>query len=115
MKGDHNFCLLHEHTDYIWEYGIEHPEVSAKLDEIINYRSSDFDKVTKGASTQANESFHQTQLKFGDKRCRFPASQEIRDNFAIRSWNESEAFDTEMRKRLHLPDLDPKQEAIHFE
>ena len=112
LRGNHSYCLPHEHTDFVWGNGIDHPEVSAKLDEIIKSRSSDFDKIKTGLSTQANESFHETQLKYGDKGHRYPVSQETRDYLAVLAWNERETFERELRQRLHLSGLDAHYDAI---
>lgn len=112
LLGDHTYCMDHEETDFVWKHGVDFPICAGKLAEILNSRTEDFTKVQADANTQLNESFHQTQLKFGDKNHRFPISQEIRDNLAVLDWNERQTYMSDLREALDLPDLEPKYASV---
>lgn len=110
--GDHSHCIPHKPSNYVWNEGVQHPEAAKKLTQILNARSSDFDCVVPGCSTQKNESFHQIQLTFGDKALRFPTSQSTRDYLAVLHQNEGDRYIEEIRKRLQLNELALKNQKI---
>lgn len=116
LLGYHENCLYHKYSEFCQKIGLEHDECAEKLYFILLARVNDFDGVIYGGSTQQNESFHKVQLSFGGKDVVYPRSQITRDYFALLKYNEGPKFEFEMRKRLHLPELDLyNQEKIQNE
>ena len=112
LLGNHENCLPHEETMYVWNEGVEHPKISEKLREILKKREDDFDNVAPGCATQQSEAFHRIQLIFGNKALRFPVSQQIRDYLAVLLQNEEETFLDEIRDRLKLKEYVEKHGVI---
>lgn len=106
LLGDHDGCLPHTPTDFIWFTGHEFPSTAIKLKEILEKKEKDFDEVTFNCNTNLNESFHREQLVYSPKNLYFPVSQETRDYLAILRHNEGPAFELELRKRLNLNEID---------
>ena len=110
LIGDHSQCLPHNETFEVWQIGLDHPEVSVLLQEILDKRTGDFDQTVYGGTTNLNESFHKEQLVFDDKSLYFPVSQEIRDKLALLRHNEGPLYEIELRKRLKLFDISLENE-----
>lgn len=106
LVGNHQNCLYHKPTDYVWEVGLKYEECAETLYFILLQKIDDFYQVTYGGSTQSNEAFHKEQLSFCSKDVLYPRSQVTRDYMALLRHNEGPVYELELRKRLHLPNLD---------
>lgn len=110
LKGNHNDCLIHKYTAFVWDIGIQYDEAAKTLFAILDKRTNDFDLTFNNATTNFNESFHREQLKFGSKNIVFPKSQIIRDQLSVLHHNEGPQFALELREMLELPKLDQENE-----
>lgn len=110
LKGNHNDCLIHKYTAFVWDIGIRYDEAAKTLFAILDKRTNDFDLTFRNATTNFNESFHWKQLKFGTKNIVFPKSQIIRDQLSVLHHNEGPQFALELREMLELPKLNQENE-----
>lgn len=106
LKGNHDNCLIHRYTTFVWDIGIQYDEAAQKLFAILDKRTKDFDLIFRNATTNFNESFHLEQLKFGSKSISFPKSQIIRYQLSVLH----PQFVIELRDRFGLPKLDQENE-----
>lgn len=112
LLGNHTNCLYHKETKFVWNIGVQYSEAAEKLYFILLDRLDDFDDVTYLGTTQQNESFHREQLLFGNKNVNCPISQITRDYLAVLKHNEGTEFEFELRNRLELPILNPKNQSL---
>lgn len=116
LLGDHNNCLYHKETKFVWKIGVQYSDAAETLYFILLDRLNDFDNVTYLGTTQQNESFHREQLLFGSKKvnCQraIALSQITRDYLAVLKHNEGTEFEFELRNRLELPTLNPKNQSL---
>lgn len=112
LLGDHNKCLYHKETEFVWTIGVQYPEAAETLYFILLDRVNDFDDVIYLGTTQQNESFHREQLLFGNKTVYCPKSQITRDYLAVLNHNEGMNFEFELRNRLGLPELSLNNQLI---
>lgn len=65
---NHNDCIPHKPTNFVWYIGLENENVRYKHKEILDKKMSDFNDVVYNYNTNLNQPFHKEQLIYGFKR-----------------------------------------------
>lgn len=107
LSGDHSKCLPHKSTCYIWP---KHDNIEARslLSKFLENTQSLLAKVSPNCSTNSNEGYNASRVKFANKDTAWGISFVARVACSILQKNDPYQWIIMARKRLNLPDLPSK-------